>query len=164
MDYKLDESYTPNKIAVRAGNSFYDLKVGYPCVCLGQLRTAPASCTVDPYSPVFLRIHNIVDVGAFLVFWVQVKIGLHVFYCQEIMQIELDEPQGWISIPLTSEKSGDCMKALLLQIAVLTNHQNGRDTHVRQIRLYGPRTDPIKALGYGVDITSAEILRYAYIR
>lgn len=27
LDYKLDESYTPNKIAVRAGNSFYDLKV-----------------------------------------------------------------------------------------------------------------------------------------
>lgn len=80
------------------------------------------------------------------------------------MQIELEEPQGWICIPLTLEKSGECMKALLLQIAILTNHQNGRDTHVRQIRLYGPRTDPIKALGYGVDITSPEILRYAYIR
>ena len=27
LDYKLDESYTPNKIAIRAGNSVADLKV-----------------------------------------------------------------------------------------------------------------------------------------
>ena len=27
LDYKLDESYTPNKVAIRAGNSVADLKV-----------------------------------------------------------------------------------------------------------------------------------------
>lgn len=27
MDYKLDESYTPSKIAVRAGTNFHDLTV-----------------------------------------------------------------------------------------------------------------------------------------
>lgn len=27
----------------------------------------------------------------------------------------------------------------MLQIAVLSNHLNGRDTHVRQIKIYGPR-------------------------
>lgn len=27
----------------------------------------------------------------------------------------------------------------MLQIAVLSNHLNGRDTHVRQIKVYGPR-------------------------
>jgi len=26
-DFKQDESYTPNKISVRAGNSFHDLRV-----------------------------------------------------------------------------------------------------------------------------------------
>ena len=26
LDYKLDESYSPNKISIRAGNSIYDLK------------------------------------------------------------------------------------------------------------------------------------------
>ena len=26
----------------------------------------------------------------------------------------------------------------MLQIAILSNHQNGRDTHVRQVKLYGP--------------------------
>lgn len=27
MDYKLDESYTPSKVAVRAGTNFHDLTV-----------------------------------------------------------------------------------------------------------------------------------------
>ncbi len=31
------------------------------------------------------------------------------------------------------------IRAYLVQVAVLTNHQNGRDTHVRQIKIYGPR-------------------------
>jgi hypothetical protein len=26
-----------------------------------------------------------------------------------------------------------------MQLAVLSNHQNGRDTHIRQIKIYGPR-------------------------
>lgn len=31
------------------------------------------------------------------------------------------------------------VSTFMLQIAVLTNHLNGRDTHVRQIKVYGPR-------------------------
>ncbi|GMH41714.1 hypothetical protein BSKO_09624 [Bryopsis sp. KO-2023] len=107
LDYRLDESYTPSKIAIRAGNSFYDLK--------------------------------------------------------EILHIDLDEPHGWISIPLKMEREGEHLKALLLQIAVLSNHQNGRDTHIRQIKVFGPRMDPIKALGYDLSL-SRDVLCYAYAR
>lgn len=31
------------------------------------------------------------------------------------------------------------VNTFMLQIAVLANHLNGRDTHVRQIKIYGPR-------------------------
>lgn len=31
------------------------------------------------------------------------------------------------------------VNTFMLQISVLSNHLNGRDTHVRQIKLYGPR-------------------------
>lgn len=31
------------------------------------------------------------------------------------------------------------VNTFMLQIAVLSNHLNGRDTHVRQIKIYGPR-------------------------
>lgn len=30
----------------------------------------------------------------------------------------------------------------MVQIAVLANHENGRDSHIRQIKVYGPRPDP----------------------
>lgn len=31
------------------------------------------------------------------------------------------------------------VNTFMLQIGVLSNHLNGRDTHVRQIKVYGPR-------------------------
>jgi hypothetical protein len=32
------------------------------------------------------------------------------------------------------------LRAWLVQLAILSNLQNGRDTHVRQVRLYAPAT------------------------
>ena len=31
------------------------------------------------------------------------------------------------------------LHTFMLQICILANHQNGRDTHIRQIDVYGPR-------------------------
>ena len=31
----------------------------------------------------------------------------------------------------------------MIQIAVLGNHQNGRDTHLRQIKLFGPKISTV---------------------
>ncbi len=82
------------------------------------------------------------------------------------------------------------MKGFLLQIAVLANHQNGRDTHIRQarsnpfcgkpvkprwmyitllgcvvqVRVFGPRSDPVKALGHDVAFTSPQFGAYAHVR
>ena len=82
-DYKADESYTPSKISVRAGNHFHDL--------------------------------------------------------HQIELIELEEPSGWLTVSLSD---GDKpLKTYMLQIAVLSNHQNGRDTHMRQIKIHAPLTD-----------------------
>ncbi|XP_071502121.1 anaphase-promoting complex subunit 10-like [Diadema antillarum] len=80
-DFKSDESYTPNKISIRAGNNFHDL--------------------------------------------------------QEVELLELGEPNGWITIPLTNSE-GKPIRTFMIQIAALSNHQNGRDTHMRQIRVYAP--------------------------
>lgn len=81
VDYLLDESYTPFRISIRAGNSYTDL--------------------------------------------------------QEIEQIEMDKPTGWGVISLK-----DCndmpVRASHIQIAILGNHQNGRYTHLRQVKIYSP--------------------------
>ena len=67
---------------------------------------------------------------------------------QEIHVEELNEPSGWVTILPPSEcgsgEGADEEKALrthFIQVAILANHQNGRDTHIRQIKIYTPRRD-----------------------
>ena len=117
-DYKLDESYTPSKISIRAGNSFHDLR--------------------------------------------------------EIKVVDLEEPVGWMHFRLRAPNDaaaaaddadeGECLRAYSLQLAVLGNHQNGRDTHVRQVKIYGPRTSPMAMIGNGLTFTTAEFGQYATVR
>ena len=69
---------------------------------------------------------------------------------QDVAAIELHEPLGWCQVSLTSDSSGggaDCecqkpqqpLRTHLLQLRVASMHQNGRDTHIRQIKVLGPR-------------------------
>ena len=83
LDHRLDESYTPARLSVRAGGSQRDLK--------------------------------------------------------EVALAELEEPCGWVVVPLRPPGGGKSLSAYLLQLAVLSNHQNGRDTHVREAKIYAPR-------------------------
>mmetsp|Transcript_29147 Transcript_29147/g.74366 ORF Transcript_29147/g.74366 Transcript_29147/m.74366 type:complete len:189 (-) Transcript_29147:370-936(-) len=126
LDFKLDESYTPSKISVRAGSGVHDLK--------------------------------------------------------EVRVIELEEPTGWIRVPLgilpadaaagaaspqseAASAGAVPLRAFFLQLAVLANHQNGRDTHIREVKVYGPRADPTRALlGMPLGLTSSEMTMYATVR
>lgn len=91
VDYLLDESYTPCKISIRAGNSYTDL--------------------------------------------------------QEVEQIEMEKPTGWVIIGLKHEGTEEPIRACHIQIAILGNHQNGRDTHLRQVKIYSPvNNGPISAI------------------
>lgn len=112
LNYSTDESYTPSVVSVRAGTNEHDLRL-----------------VRAPY--------------------------------------ELQNPEGWERIELSywvrddSDSSGDEMddealralnarrawrreqaltdvRAQMLQIVIHSNHQNGRDTHVRAVRVYGP--------------------------
>ncbi|KAH3833612.1 anaphase-promoting complex subunit 10-like isoform X2 [Dreissena polymorpha] len=102
-DYKADESYTPNRISIRAGSHFNDLV--------------------------------------------------------EVEQIELNEPIGWICVPLKDLTSGKPVRAFMIQIAVLSNHQNGRDTHVRRIKIRAPVQTSKLPLFTSIDFNMKSILR-----
>ncbi|RDX63448.1 Anaphase-promoting complex subunit 10, partial [Mucuna pruriens] len=79
VDFKLDESYTPSKVSIRAGDGFHNLK--------------------------------------------------------EIKTVELVKPTGWVYLSLSGVDPRETfVNTFMLQIAVLSNHLNGRDTHVRQIK------------------------------
>ncbi|XP_074320281.1 anaphase-promoting complex subunit 10-like [Silene latifolia] len=107
VDYKLDESYTPSKISIRAGDGFHNLK--------------------------------------------------------EIKAVELVKPTGWIHISLSGNDPREVfVNTFMLQIAVLSNHLNGRDTHVRQIKVYGPRPNPIPCQPF--QFTSSEFVTYSTVR
>lgn len=57
--------------------------------------------------------------------------------------------QGWVAIPI-KDGSVKCIRTFMLQIAVISNHQNGRDTHMRQIRIHAPVEDrhyPLELFG-----------------
>jgi anaphase-promoting complex subunit 10 len=92
---------------------------------------------------------------------VSIRIGNGYYDLQEIQVVDLREPDGYIRIPLAlpplegeralqrqecasiRDKSFggafDYIRTFVLQIAVIANHQNGRDTHIRGVRLFGPR-------------------------
>lgn len=107
-DYKLDESYTPNKISIRAGNHFHDL--------------------------------------------------------QEIEVKELMEPSGWVVIPL-KDANDEPIRSFLIQIAVLSNHQNGRDTHIRQIKVHSPiNEEQLTLLDFPSKFSTVEFSQHAVIR
>ncbi|KAL7751076.1 Anaphase-promoting complex subunit 10 [Sorochytrium milnesiophthora] len=70
---------------------------------------------------------------------------------ETLVVVELDEPSGWVHFPLrvsdalpSSSKEGDeeetaettPLRALWVQLCVHSNHQSGKDTHVRQVKIF----------------------------
>lgn len=44
---------------------------------------------------------------------------------------------GWVVIPIEDIREQP-IRTFMIQIAVISNHQNGRDTHMRQIKIHSP--------------------------
>ncbi|KAI9101022.1 anaphase promoting complex subunit 10-like protein [Phlyctochytrium arcticum] len=83
LDHAKDESYTPNLVSIRAGNSNYDL--------------------------------------------------------QDLNRFEIGEGQGWIDFSLGDDDDNSTpLRVHVLQICILANLQNGKDTHIRQLKVFAP--------------------------
>lgn len=79
---------------------------------------------------------------------ISIRTGTHFNDLVELKQFDLKDPSGWYVIELNSVVQVDpsvttpipkVVKTFMVQVAVLLNHQNGRDTHIRQIKIFGPR-------------------------
>ncbi|BFG03758.1 anaphase-promoting complex subunit 10 [Drosophila madeirensis] len=68
---------------------------------------------------------------------ISIRSGTNFNDLQELQVMDLAEPTGWVQVPI---KDGNVksIRTFMLQIAVISNHQNGRDTHMRQIRIHAP--------------------------
>eukprot|EP00210_Caulerpa_lentillifera_P004207 g4012.t1 len=61
------------------------------------------------------------------------------FDLKEVASEEFNDPRGWQRIGLDPTEGEEVFKAKLLRLSVVSNHQSGRDTHIRQIKIFGPK-------------------------
>jgi anaphase-promoting complex subunit 10 len=75
---------------------------------------------------------------------IRIKSGTTYHDLMEVSTIELNEPVGWTTVELKSTDTDvpGPLRTHLLQVQVIVMHQNGRDTHIRQIKVFGPRISP----------------------
>ncbi|KAI8927952.1 anaphase-promoting complex, subunit 10/DOC domain-containing protein [Entophlyctis helioformis] len=69
---------------------------------------------------------------------VSLRAGNRVHDLAEVGRVELCQPAGWIDIPV-SQPGSRVAHVFMLQLAVLANDHNGKDTHVRQVRVWAER-------------------------
>lgn len=83
------------------------------------------------------------------------------------MQVTATSPAGadWHHTAGPLPICREYLKAYLVQLAVISNHQNGRDTHIRQVKIFGPREDNVKAmLAHDIGFTTPDVLQYMAVR
>ncbi|XP_018331827.1 anaphase-promoting complex subunit 10-like [Agrilus planipennis] len=94
---------------------------------------------------------------------ISIRVGTHFNDLQEVEVKMLSEPSGWVHIPIKDIRDKP-IRVFMIQIAVTSNHQNGRDTHMRQIKIHSP----VEGLGIAMDnfakFSSVACQQYATIR
>ncbi|XP_055384570.1 anaphase-promoting complex subunit 10 [Condylostylus longicornis] len=94
---------------------------------------------------------------------ISIRSGTHFNDLQEIEVVDLSEPTGWVPIPIKDSRD-KTLRTFMIQIAVISNHQNGRDTHMRQIRIHSPvegRNYPLELYG---KFKTVELQQFTTIR
>lgn len=57
----------------------------------------------------------------------------------QFANLEFNQPKGWIDVDLKGVgggADGNTLRAFLIQVKVVENHQNGKDTHLRGMKIY----------------------------
>ena len=114
----------------------------YP-TALAYASTLVLSLTPSLTQRLTVRIHEIVIYTDFKLdesytpSKISIRVGSTFHDLQEIHVEELNEPSGWVTIlpPREETAEGGVLRTHFIQVAVLANHQNGRDTHIRQIKI-----------------------------
>lgn len=103
----------------------------------------------------------------------------------DVSTIELSEPSGWVVIPLEDCIATQLMAGIqFIQVKILSMHQNGkeilhvtshifdfihdtqgRDTHIRQIKIFGLENSTKSVASFGMEhFISPEMMQYSSIR
>ena len=75
-----------------------------------------------------------------------VRAGTHSLDAAEVGAAEVEGPNGWVMLELLEDPSHRSTSGRVwctfLQLMITENHQNGRDTHVRGVRIFSPQLAP----------------------
>jgi anaphase-promoting complex subunit 10 len=146
LDAPTDESYTPRKIAIRTGTCPDDLTERRRIVLQNQnglvrIALCPSKADVERYAalPADQQTPGVLTVP---------------------LHTPGNLPHMW--------PNGDPIAISCFQLVVLENNQNGRDTHLRQIRIFGPRTPnaalPAELGRRGAGFKTVPMLMYTTLR
>ena len=94
---------------------------------------------------------------------ISIRVGTNFNDLQEIEVVELQEPSGWVEIPL-KDMNEKLVRTFLLQIAITHNHQQGRDTHLRQVRVYSPVDTKTVTTSDIPEFSSPELRQFMFLR
>ncbi len=76
----------------------------------------------------------------------------------DVAGIELNEPNGWCSINLMKEQA-EPLRTHFLQVRITAMHQNGKDTRIRQLCIYGPNTQSAQEQFQTVEMMQFSVVR-----
>jgi anaphase-promoting complex subunit 10 len=125
LDYNLDESYTPKRLNVQVGMTTQDLSPAvYPPQTVIELNEPVGWCIIPLQAPPdpLDDDEDEMDDGN--------------------NNDSDDDDDDHEASPSKRKKSKlrPLIRTHMVQISIVSMHQNGRDTHIRQVQLYGPRT------------------------
>lgn len=98
-----------------------------------------------------------------------IRAGISLHDLVDITAIELHEPIGWVTVLLHGSNTPDEIEQPLrthfLQVQVHCMHQNGRDTHIRQVKIFSPRSYPLVMGNTSLDMfNTIEFQQFAVLR
>ncbi|EJF56498.1 APC10-domain-containing protein [Dichomitus squalens LYAD-421 SS1] len=100
---------------------------------------------------------------------IAVRAGTGPVDLQDVRILQVEKPDGWITFDVCMEpnEDGDGFKhieAYILQVIILTNHMNGKDTHVRGLKVLGPVEAKLQVYEEPFPFVSPQFKMYECIR
>ncbi|THG99734.1 hypothetical protein EW026_g2658 [Hermanssonia centrifuga] len=100
---------------------------------------------------------------------IAVRAGTGPMDLQDIRAVSLEKPDGWYTFDVSAEPNdeGDGLKpvhAYVLQVIIIANHMNGKDTHVRGLKVLGPIDREASVDGEPFAFISPQFKMYQCIR
>lgn len=177
LNYEKDESYTPASVSVWAGSNFHDLRmirrlrrlknpVGWTRIPLGEYAevidedSEEDSDSDYAIQPQELNAEEMAERNARRQDRAQRRERRKTERQAALDAIHLQALKG-VHGPLEELRDRSITKAHMIQIIIHANHQNGRDSHVRMVRVLGPKR---QIPSFSTSFTSYEFKIHQYIR